>query len=124
MDNYFRQKTGQRAEAFARAFLEAKGLQLIEHNYHCHYGEIDLIMLDEKDIVFIEVRCRKSTKYGNALESINRTKMNKIIKTATHYLQRMKWLYTVNSRFDVIAIHPVAGKMRLEWFKNAFSVEN
>ena len=124
MDAHNRQKIGKHAELYACRFLEKQGFRLLEQNYRCYHGEIDLIMLDQEDIVFIEVRSRKSTKYGNALESINRTKIRKIIKTATDYLQKKKLLYKVNSRFDVIAIHPVAGKMQLEWFKNAFSVES
>lgn len=90
-------------------------------NYRTYHGEIDLIMQDQDDIVFVEVRIRHSVEYGNALESINKNKINKLIKTATHFLQWKKWLYKVNSRFDVIAIQPVKGVMQLEWIKNAFT---
>lgn len=118
------QDIGNRAEEDACAFLEIQGLTLIERQYRCRYGEIDLIMQDTDDIVFVEVRCRRRIDYGTALESITKSKINKIVKAATHFLQANKCLYKVNSRFDFIVIQPNAGKMQLEWIKNAFWVEN
>jgi putative endonuclease len=123
MDRLNRQQIGIQAEQNACKFLQKKGFRLLEQNYSCYSGEIDLIMQDQEDIVFIEVRQRQHIHYGNALESINRKKMNKLLKTATHFLQAKKWLYKKNSRFDVIAIHPVAGKMQIEWIKNAFTID-
>ena len=118
-----RHKLGKKAELLACQFLQAKGLRLLQQNYHCYYGEIDLIMQNQDDIVFVEVRCRRRTDYGNAFESISKTKIARLIKTANHFLQMKKWLDKVNSRFDVIAIHPVAGKMQIEWIEHAFSEE-
>lgn len=115
-----RQQRGKDAELAARKFLETNGLRLIHQNYRCYFGEIDLIMQHEEDIIFVEVRSRSRTDYGQAEESVNQKKKAKLIKTATHFLQMKKWLYKVNSRFDVIAIHFKEGKMRLEWLKNAF----
>ena len=123
MDSFKRQQKGKQAELDACRFLQANGLRLLQQNFNCHYGEIDLIMQDQDDIVFVEVRYRCRTDYGNALESVNNRKINKLIKTAKHFLQMKTWLYKINSRFDVIAIHPVAGKMQLEWIKNAFLVD-
>lgn len=117
-------ETGRLAEDAACAFLEVQGLKLIERNYRSRHGEIDLIMRDRDDIVFVEVRSRRRIDYGTALESITKTKINKIVKAATHFLQMSKCLYKVNSRFDFIIIQPNAGKMQLEWIKNAFWVEN
>jgi putative endonuclease len=118
-----RQQLGSNAELKAGEYLEKQGLVILEQNYRCYVGEIDLIMQDQEDVVFIEVRSRAYTTYGNALESISRSKMNKIIKAATHFLQHKKWLNKRNSRFDVVAIHPIAGKMQLEWIKNAFTID-
>jgi putative endonuclease len=115
---------GKRAEEAACAFLETQGLQLIESNYRTRHGEIDLIMRDQDDIVFIEVRSRARIDYGTALESITTNKIKKIVKAATHFLQVRRCLYKVTSRFDFIIIQPNAGKMQLEWIKNAFWVEN
>ena len=104
-------------------FLLKKGLRLLTTNYRCYYGEIDIIMQDSDDIVFVEVRGRGSNKYGSALESINKSKIKKIIKTATHFLQRKKLLYQVTSRFDVVAINQLASKWDIDWIKNAFREE-
>lgn len=119
-----RQTVGKSAEASACKFLEAKGFVLIAQNYRSKFGEIDLIMRDQDEIVFIEVRSRQRIDYGSALDSVNRGKIKKIIKTATYFLQTKNWLHTVHSRFDVVAIHPVTGKIQLEWIKNAFSAES
>lgn len=119
-----RLQIGKQAESEACQYLKQRGLKLLCQNYRCYHGEIDLIMQDQDDIVFVEVRYRKRTDFGNALESVNRAKINKLVKAANHFLQGKNWLYKVNSRFDIIAIHPIAGKMQLEWIKHAFSVEN
>jgi putative endonuclease len=121
--NISNQQIGKMAELKAKSFLEAKGYRLIVQNYSCYCGEIDLIMQDQEDIVFVEVRSRKHTRYGNALESIHPGKVHKLIKTATYFLQARKWLHRKNSRFDVIAIHPGNKEMSFEWFKNAFTVD-
>ena len=116
-----RKKLGFYAEQKAREHLQSKGLVLIEQNYSIHCGEIDLIMQDQEDIVFVEVRSRQYTHYGSALESINQRKINKLIKTAVYFLQSKKWLYKKNSRFDVVTIH---AQSQLEWIKNAFTMDN
>lgn len=112
-------KIGEKAERLAQKYLEQKGLTLITNNYHCHRGEIDLIMDDGNFLVFIEVRYRKNDTYGSAAESITRVKQSRLLATANHYLQNEK-LYRDNScRFDVIT---VSGQYnpQIEWIKNAF----
>ena len=112
-------KYGQYAEQFACSYLQEQSLSLIEKNYRSKYGEIDLIMQDVHHIVFIEVRARKKDHYGSALESITKTKRQKIIKTALCFLQEKNWINKMNCRFDVV----VFDEKNIEWFKNAFSVE-
>ncbi len=119
-----RQKIGRHAENQACAYLLSLGFILIEKNYRCRHGEIDLIMRDRDDIVFVEVRSRSRKDYGSADESIDKRKRNRIIRAATHFLQKQHWLYKVSSRFDVIAIHYTNGKSQLEWIKNAFLDES
>lgn len=123
MDSSNNQQIGKQAEQRACDYLQAKGFQLLQQNYQCYHGEIDLIMRDQEDVVFVEVRFRSRTDYGSALESITKNKQKKLIKAATHFLQMKKWLYRVTSRFDIVAIHLVAGETQLEWIKNAFSVD-
>lgn len=120
MDVFNRQEKGQQAELLAYHFLKAKGLELIEKNYSCHFGEIDLIMREGEEIVFVEVRSRSRTDYGRAAESVNQSKKMKLVKTATHFLQGRRWIDKVYSRFDVVGVHVVKGDVEMEWFRNAF----
>jgi putative endonuclease len=115
-----KQSIGKDAEKEACEFLCKNGLHLLMANYRCLHGEIDLIMRDQDDIVFVEVRSRGRIDYGHAMETIDNKKIKNLIKTATHFLQSKRWLDKVNSRFDVIAIQSIAGKRQLEWIKNAF----
>tara|TARA_R110000868_G_scaffold383577_2_gene650567 strand:+ start:608 stop:976 length:369 start_codon:yes stop_codon:yes gene_type:complete len=118
------QKTiGDRAESEALKFLTQKGLRLLEKNFHCSMGEIDLIMQDSTHTIFVEVRFRSQSSFGNATESITPSKIKKIVKTATLYLQKKKWLYKVNSRFDVLAIDFTNKEKQVTWLKNAFTPE-
>lgn len=123
MNPYNRQQIGKNAEQQALLYLQKQGLQLLVQNYTCYSGEIDLIMSDNNDIVFIEVRSRSRTDYGHAAESITPHKQRKIIRAATHFLQKKECLYKVCSRFDVIEIQLVANKWKLAWIKNAFLVD-
>jgi putative endonuclease len=107
--------TGKKAEDVACSFLQRNGLTLLERNYHCRYGEIDLIMLDSNTLVFVEVRYRSSTKFGSAAESVDSNKQRKLVFTANHYLQK----HPTNqpTRFDVVALSP---QQQPEWITNAF----
>src|SRR3990167_3890760 len=113
-----RQQIGRTAEQKAAEFLQKKGLRLLKKNYRCCFGEIDLIMEDRDDIVFVEVRYREAVDHGHPLESIDGRKVKKIIKTATYFLQKTQLLDKKNGRFDVIAIHQTT----IEWIRNAFMV--
>ncbi len=113
---------GQVAEQLACDYLQQHKLKLITKNYHCRRGEIDLIMRDNATLVFIEVRYRKSSKFGSALESVNTKKQQKIIFTAEHYLTQCSDSFS-EYRFDVIAISPGNGdKPEFIWVKNAFQL--
>ncbi len=112
---------GNRAEKDALEFLTQKGLRLVEKNYACVCGEIDLIMKDTEQIVFVEVRFRTRSAYGSAADSITPQKIKKLVRTATIYLQREKCLHKVHSRFDVIAIDFTKTEKNITWYKNAFT---
>lgn len=123
MPPYQRHLDGKMAEQIACNYLQKQGLILLEKNYRCFLGEVDLIMKDNQHIVFIEVRSRKRTEYGSALESVTKPKQMRIIRTATHFLQTKKWLFKINSRFDIVQVHLTCNTKPLEWIKNAFWVE-
>jgi putative endonuclease len=113
---------GYQAEEYACLYLQKQGLQLVTKNYHCHYGEVDLIMRDGDEYVFVEVRSKQNNFYGDAAESITPSKQKKIIATAINYLQKQRLLDTVNTRFDIIGIH-FSTPGYIEWLKDAFSAD-
>ena len=110
------QTIGQAAENQAFAHLLEKGLQLLERNYRCRRGEIDLIMRDGDATVFVEVRFRRNRRFGSAAESVEWRKQNKLVTTAEHYFQKHPQLAQHPARFDVVSIDG----NELEWIKNAF----
>ena len=115
------QESGQKAENIAREYLEQNGLRLVAQNWHCRRGELDLIMLDDKTLVFIEVRFRKHLNWGGALESVDMRKRGKLILAAQQYLQSEPRWNKSPCRFDVVAIEPdKQGSTRLNWLKSAF----
>jgi putative endonuclease len=114
-----KKQMGDIAEQKACDFLEAKGLKLITRNYRCLYGEIDLIMQDGEDIVFVEVRSRTYSDYGFAEETVDHHKQKKLLKTASYFLQQKNWLDTVDCRFDVIGFL----NSNIQWIKDAFIYE-
>ena len=113
--------TGQQAELWASEYLQQHGLVLITKNYHCRRGEIDLVMQDGQSLVFVEVRYRKSARFGSALESVDRKKQAKLIFTAEHYLVQNTQPFSAY-RFDVIAITPEQNKPVITWVKDAFQL--
>ncbi|BDZ73223.1 UPF0102 protein [Methylophaga marina] len=117
----FARDKGQQIEQQVSRYLQKQGLRLIEQNYQCRGGEIDLIMKEKNTLVFVEVRFRKNARFGSALESVNRQKQAKIILTAQHYIQT-----TASSaeqfRFDVVAVRPADSSLQIEWVKNAFQL--
>lgn len=96
------QAIGQAGEDQALAYLQAQGLRLLERNFRCQRGEIDLIMQDGQQLVFVEVRARKNSSHGGAAASVSAAKQRKLSLTAQYYLQRLAQL--PRCRFDLIAI--------------------
>ncbi len=115
---------GEDAEIACYHFLKSQGLKFVDKNFNSRFGEIDIIMLDKKILVFVEVRFRKNNKFGGALESITHSKQNKLRRTAELYLQ--KNTRYENARFDVVSMSkntPVnTGKQQytFDWIPNAF----
>lgn len=112
---------GLAAEKLAATFLLNHGLKLVMQNYHCRFGEIDLIMQEAKTLVFVEVRLRSNNQFGSAGDSITHQKQQKLIRTAQHYLQSHDVQSNDESacRFDAILMTNVDLK-NIEWVRNAF----
>ena len=116
---------GEHTENLACQFLEEKGLKLIEKNFNCYFGEIDLIMQDNDSLVFVEVRYRRSNNYGSGAETITANKQSKLIKTASAYLQQHAKLNQYPARFDVVSISGSVEtsniqSIKFNWIENAF----
>lgn len=108
---------GAQAEQLAADFLRNNGLALLQRNYRCRFGEIDLIMQDGATVVFVEVRLRSRAEFGGAAASIGMAKQGKLLTTARHYLSTLRSMPPC--RFDAVLLHAADGS-RIEWVKNAF----
>jgi len=107
---------GGGAEAMAAVFLEHRGLAIVERNYRCRLGEIDLIARDGSMTVFVEVRSRASRAFGGAAASITSAKRRRLLKAARHYLSRLRTMPAC--RFDALLIE--GDPPRIEWIRDAF----
>lgn len=116
-----RQSAGREAEAFALRYLQQQGLQLIAQNWLCKRGELDLVMLDGDTVVFVEVRYRRHSAWGGALESVDFRKQQKLVLAAQLFLQSETQWADAACRFDVVAIEgdPASGPP-LNWIRHAF----
>ena len=111
---------GLRAETQALKFLEAKGLELIERNFLCRVGEIDLVMRDGAELVFVEVRKRGRRSFANAALTVTASKQRKLILAASLYLARRYRGQQPTCRFDVVGIDSDGTLSRIDWRRNAF----
>ena len=107
---------GLAAETIAATFLQKNGLTQVIQNYHCRFGEIDLIMKEAETLVFVEVRLRSNHQFGSAGASVTLQKQKKLIATAHHYLQSQP---DVACCFDAFLMNK-ADFDHIEWLRNAF----
>lgn len=112
--------SGDQAENAACNYLQSQGLQLIERNFLCKRGEIDLIMQQADTTVFIEVRYRRCTHFGSAAESVDWRKQEKLLATAEHYLQSHPKAAKGACRFDVVALTMQNQQHKIDWIVDAF----
>ena len=114
-----RQQKGKRSEDVAARFLEKRGLKVVGQNVRCVLGEIDLICMDGKTIVFVEVKSRFGAGYGLPQESITPAKQRKLTRLAQWYLNQHR-LENQPARFDVVAVNWKGEEPELTWIANAF----
>ncbi|MEH6559069.1 MAG: YraN family protein [Oceanicoccus sp.] len=114
---------GADIEKKACQWLQRQGLTSLEVNYRCKTGEIDIIMLDDQQLVFVEVRYRKSKLFGDGLESVDWRKQQKLQKAAAHFLMVRTQFNQLPCRFDVIAASPDRdSSLHWSWVKDAFTL--
>jgi putative endonuclease len=99
-----RKQTGQLGEQRAAHFLSALGYTIIETNWRCSLGEIDIVARDMDTLVFVEVRTKRSTAYGSAEDSITSQKLRRMQRLAYAYLQNHHISSNIDFRVDVLAI--------------------
>jgi putative endonuclease len=108
-----KQVEGQAGEDAALEHLRKSGLKLVERNFRCKAGEIDLIMQEGSTLVFVEVRKRSNPRFGGAAASVTWQKQRRLIRAAQFYLLRFR--DPPPCRFDVVALEAV----QINWLRNA-----
>lgn len=110
---------GQQYEQLALEYLQHQKLQLVQQNYQCKAGEIDLIMRDSGTLVFVEVKYRASSAFGGAIAAVTPAKQQKLLRASRWYLQQNN-LSDTPCRLDVLAIDGQQ-PYQYQWIKNAIT---
>ena len=112
---------GKEGERLAERYLQKKGYKLVERNYRCSAGELDLIVLDRRVVVFVEVKTRTGHGFGTPLEAVEFRKQRKMIQAAQFFLAE-KGLQQRDARFDVIGVSWPGREPIVEHIENAFEL--
>lgn len=110
-------KTGQKYEEMAVDYLQDRGYRILERNYFCPYGEIDVIARYGEYLVFVEVKYRGSSAYGSPWDAVDGRKQRRISRAALSYYGRNGYEQEIPCRFDVIGVD---GKGKISHIENAF----
>ena len=116
MGSLLRRDLGRSAERKAGRYLKKQGLRLVEYNFSSRFGEIDIILKEQQQWVFVEVRSRTRKAFMRPEESIDRAKQRRLWLTGQAYLQQLQDGEWVSARFDVVTV--LAGDC--SWIRNAF----
>ncbi len=117
MDN--RTAAGKLGETLALNFLKKKGYRIVETNYRCALGEIDIIAVESGIVVFVEVKSRRTNRFGPPQAAVGVQKQRKISMLAKNYLKE-KRIENVRARFDVVSVMLGMEKPKIELIRNAF----
>jgi putative endonuclease len=112
---------GKQGERVAERYLKQKGYKVVERNYRCAAGELDLIVLDRRVVVFVEVKTRSGDGFGTPLEAVEFRKQRKMIQAAQFFLTA-KRLHQRDARFDVVGVSWPSGEPVVEHIENAFEL--
>lgn len=119
-----RAELGALGERLAAEHLERQGYRILERNFRCRMGELDLIARRGNDLVFVEVKLRKDVSHGEAREFVTASKQRKLLLTAEYYLSARPWAQDLQARFDVIEVYAPRGTEEgctVRQLENAFS---
>lgn len=117
---YERHETGRIGEDISVKYLEQIGYTIIERNFECKQGEIDIIAKDKNEYVFVEVKTRASVSYGKPKEAVDTTKKKHIYRSAEYYVYA-KHLENEPVRIDVIEVYKKQGKFMVHHIKQAIT---
>jgi putative endonuclease len=115
---------GAHYELEAARFLAAAGLNIVECNFRCKLGEIDLVCREGRTLVFVEVRYRGNSRFASAAASVTPHKQRRLLRTAQYYLQIRSLHDREPCRFDILAFDSTEPdrKDAIQWLKNAFTL--
>lgn len=116
-----RQLLGADGERAAEKYLRRQRYAIVQRNYRCRAGEVDLVALDGSTIVFVEVKTRTQPGFGSPLEAVDPRKQRQIQRVAQYYLSRNR-LQDRDARFDVVGVWWDGDAVRCELIKNAFEL--
>jgi putative endonuclease len=116
-----KKELGKKGEELAVRFLKKKGYRIIEKNYVCKMGEMDIIAKEKDTLAFIEVKTRTSTTFGPPQLAVNPTKQMQLSKVALYFLKE-KGIEDVKARFDVVAILLGPKGEEIELIRDAFDL--
>ena len=119
--NNTKQVLGKEGERIAEAYLRKKGYKIIERNFRCALGELDLIVLDRRVLVFVEVKTRTGDASGTPFEAVAFRKQQKMIQAAQYFIAQRR-LQQRDSRFDVVGISWPGRELLVEHIENAFEL--
>lgn len=116
MNIHNKKELGNLGEQIASKYLQKNNYEIIERNFYCKQGEIDIIAKKHKEIIFIEVKTRSNKNFGFPAEAVNTTKKKHIYQTAKYYLYKNK-LLEASIRFDVIEVMLENGRFNINHIK-------
>ncbi len=117
-----RKEQGNRGEDLAASYLRRQGLTLVQRNYRCRIGELDIIARLDDTLIFVEVRSTTTGYLESPMISVNERKQKKVTDTARWFVQHAR-LHHLNVRFDVVAVEFGQEKARITWIPDAFRPE-
>ncbi|OGO89587.1 MAG: hypothetical protein A2Y24_00140 [Clostridiales bacterium GWE2_32_10] len=115
-----KRKVGSQAEEVAEKYLVRRGYEVVEKNYNCSFGEIDIVARKDDFWIFIEVKYRRDLSYGYPVEAVTVAKQKNIRKVAMLYIKHKNLVREKNFRFDVVGILGELNNPRISLIENAF----
>lgn len=116
MKLHIKKEFGNTGEDIATEYLEKQGYIILERNFYCKQGEIDIIAKDKNEVVFVEVKSRSDVGYGLPSEAVTKQKIKHLCRTAKYFLHKNK-MFNEFIRFDVVEILIKSGKFNLNHIK-------